>query len=127
MPGTKETDFGFERVAQDHKAARVAQVFDSVADRYDLMNDLMSLGLHRAWKAFAVALARVRPGERVDFYTTYSCYQCHDHTPNQIQTSHAEIDMATERSCAECHPTGQRNETPGDGPPDSTGPNIALK
>ncbi|MGA8005038.1 MAG: class I SAM-dependent methyltransferase, partial [Burkholderiales bacterium] len=65
MPESKETDFGFERVAADEKAARVAQVFDRVADRYDLMNDLMSLGLHRAWKAFAVALARVRAGDRV--------------------------------------------------------------
>jgi len=52
-------------VAAGDKAARVAQVFDRVADRYDVMNDLMSLGLHRAWKAFTVALARVRPGERV--------------------------------------------------------------
>ena len=65
MRETKETDFGFERVAPEDKATRVAQVFDRVADRYDLMNDLMSLGLHRAWTAFAVALARVRPGERV--------------------------------------------------------------
>lgn len=65
MHEKKETHFGFERVAPEDKAARVAQVFDRVADRYDLMNDLMSLGLHRAWKAFAVALARVRPGERV--------------------------------------------------------------
>lgn len=52
-------------MAAGDKAARVAQVFDRVADRYDVMNDLMSLGLHRAWKAFTVALARVRPGERV--------------------------------------------------------------
>jgi demethylmenaquinone methyltransferase/2-methoxy-6-polyprenyl-1,4-benzoquinol methylase len=65
VPETKETDFGFERVAAEDKAARVAQVFDQVADRYDVMNDLMSLGLHRAWKAFTIALARVRPGERV--------------------------------------------------------------
>ena len=65
MPETKDTDFGFERVAAQDKAVRVAQVFDRVADRYDVMNDLMSLGLHRAWKAFTVALARVRPGERV--------------------------------------------------------------
>lgn len=62
---TRETDFGFERVPQEEKAARVARVFDRVAERYDLMNDLMSLGLHRLWKAFAVELARVRPGERV--------------------------------------------------------------
>jgi demethylmenaquinone methyltransferase/2-methoxy-6-polyprenyl-1,4-benzoquinol methylase len=59
------TDFGFERVREDEKRARVGQVFDRVAPRYDLMNDLMSLGLHRLWKAFAVNVARVRPGERV--------------------------------------------------------------
>jgi demethylmenaquinone methyltransferase/2-methoxy-6-polyprenyl-1,4-benzoquinol methylase len=61
----KRTHFGFEQVAENQKGGKVAQVFDRVAQRYDLMNDLMSLGLHRAWKAFAVALARVRPGERV--------------------------------------------------------------
>jgi demethylmenaquinone methyltransferase/2-methoxy-6-polyprenyl-1,4-benzoquinol methylase len=47
------------------KADTVKRVFDSVAERYDVMNDLMSLGLHRAWKAFAVSVARPRPGERV--------------------------------------------------------------
>jgi demethylmenaquinone methyltransferase/2-methoxy-6-polyprenyl-1,4-benzoquinol methylase len=60
-----ETDFGFERVPETEKQARVGSVFDRVAPRYDLMNDLMSLGLHRVWKAFAVSVARVRPGERV--------------------------------------------------------------
>ena len=60
-----KADFGFEQVAEAEKAARVGQVFDQVAGRYDLMNDLMSLGLHRAWKRFAVWLARVQPGERV--------------------------------------------------------------
>lgn len=60
-----DTDFGFDRVSEKEKAERVAQVFDRVSDRYDLMNDLMSFGLHRVWKAFAVTLARVRPGERV--------------------------------------------------------------
>jgi demethylmenaquinone methyltransferase/2-methoxy-6-polyprenyl-1,4-benzoquinol methylase len=60
-----ETDFGYERVPEDAKRARVGGVFDRVAPRYDLMNDLMSLGLHRLWKAFAVGVARVRPGERV--------------------------------------------------------------
>jgi demethylmenaquinone methyltransferase/2-methoxy-6-polyprenyl-1,4-benzoquinol methylase len=61
----KQTDFGFERVPETEKAARVGQVFDAVAERYDVMNDLMSLGLHRVWKAFAVAVARVWPHERV--------------------------------------------------------------
>jgi demethylmenaquinone methyltransferase/2-methoxy-6-polyprenyl-1,4-benzoquinol methylase len=62
---TEQTQFGFEAVHERDKAARVRQVFDAVASRYDLMNDLMSLGLHRAWKAFAVAISGVRPGERV--------------------------------------------------------------
>jgi len=61
----KSTHFGFEEVPERQKAGRVAEVFDRVAERYDLMNDLMSLGLHRAWKAFAVDIARPRPGERV--------------------------------------------------------------
>jgi demethylmenaquinone methyltransferase/2-methoxy-6-polyprenyl-1,4-benzoquinol methylase len=60
-----QTHFGFERVPVEEKSARVREVFDKVAGRYDLMNDLMSLGLHRAWKAFAVTVARPRPGERV--------------------------------------------------------------
>ena len=60
-----DTDFGFERVAEKDKAKRVEQVFDRVAGRYDLMNDLMSFGLHRLWKAFTVSVARIRPGERV--------------------------------------------------------------
>jgi len=60
-----DTDFGFERVSRNEKAKRVERVFDQVAGRYDLMNDLMSFGLHRMWKAVAVTLARVRPGERV--------------------------------------------------------------
>ncbi len=59
------TDFGFERVAEQDKARRVAGVFSSVAGKYDLMNDLMSGGLHRLWKAFTVQIAAVRPGERV--------------------------------------------------------------
>ena len=48
-----------------NKSETVRRVFDSVAERYDVMNDLMSLGLHRAWKSFAVSVARPRPGERV--------------------------------------------------------------
>jgi len=60
-----QTDFGFERVPEGEKAARVGRVFDTVAERYDLMNDAMSLGLHRLWKAFTVSMARIRTGERV--------------------------------------------------------------
>ncbi|MBT0962136.1 bifunctional demethylmenaquinone methyltransferase/2-methoxy-6-polyprenyl-1,4-benzoquinol methylase UbiE [Denitromonas iodatirespirans] len=61
----KTTHFGFESVAEADKAKRVAGVFSSVASRYDIMNDLMSLGLHRVWKAFTIQLAGVRAGHRV--------------------------------------------------------------
>src|SRR5919197_5109643 len=61
----KEVDFGFRKVGEAQKADRVAEVFDRVAARYDLMNDLMSLGLHRYWKFFALSVARPRRGERV--------------------------------------------------------------
>jgi len=61
----KTTDFGFQQVAEDEKARRVAGVFDSVARRYDLMNDLMSAGLHRYWKRFTIEKSMVRPGDRV--------------------------------------------------------------
>jgi len=59
------TNFGFESVDERDKARRVRGVFDSVAPRYDLMNDLMSMGLHRAWKAYTVLVANVRPGQSV--------------------------------------------------------------
>ncbi|MES0872899.1 bifunctional demethylmenaquinone methyltransferase/2-methoxy-6-polyprenyl-1,4-benzoquinol methylase UbiE [Sinimarinibacterium thermocellulolyticum] len=59
------THFGYEQVPTGEKRARVAGVFNSVARRYDLMNDLMSMGIHRLWKRFTVDLAGVRPGERV--------------------------------------------------------------
>ncbi|GAA4337207.1 bifunctional demethylmenaquinone methyltransferase/2-methoxy-6-polyprenyl-1,4-benzoquinol methylase UbiE [Pigmentiphaga soli] len=59
------THFGFQQVAEGDKARKVAEVFHSVASRYDLMNDLMSAGLHRAWKAFTIARAGVRPGMKV--------------------------------------------------------------
>jgi demethylmenaquinone methyltransferase/2-methoxy-6-polyprenyl-1,4-benzoquinol methylase len=59
------THFGFESVDERDKARRVRGVFDSVATRYDLMNDLMSAGLHRAWKAYTVMVADVRPGMAV--------------------------------------------------------------
>jgi demethylmenaquinone methyltransferase/2-methoxy-6-polyprenyl-1,4-benzoquinol methylase len=59
------THFGFEQVSIEDKAQRVRGVFDSVAGKYDLMNDLMSAGLHRLWKRFAVNATRVREGMRV--------------------------------------------------------------
>jgi demethylmenaquinone methyltransferase/2-methoxy-6-polyprenyl-1,4-benzoquinol methylase len=59
------THFGYETVDEADKARRVRGVFDSVAKKYDLMNDLLSGGLHRAWKAYTVAVANVRPGDHV--------------------------------------------------------------
>ncbi len=61
----EEADFGFRRIAAAEKAAAVRGVFDSVASRYDLMNDLMSGGIHRLWKDRMVARLRPRPGERM--------------------------------------------------------------
>ena len=60
-----DTHFGYEKVAEDEKAQRVKGVFSSVAGKYDVMNDLMSLGLHRLWKTFAVQVAGVHAGDRV--------------------------------------------------------------
>ena len=65
MNAQKQTHFGFEQVAEADKARRVAGVFDSVARRYDLMNDLMSGGLHRLWKVFTIDRSGVREGSRV--------------------------------------------------------------
>ncbi len=62
---SKTTHFGFETVPEEEKAKRVAGVFTSVASKYDIMNDLMSIGLHRIWKRFAVGLANVHEGQRV--------------------------------------------------------------
>ena len=59
------TDFGYERVKTADKAGRVREVFDSVAAQYDLMNDLMSGGLHRLWKRFTIELSAVRSGQTV--------------------------------------------------------------
>jgi len=59
------THFGFESVDERDKAGRVRGVFDAVAPRYDLMNDLMSMGLHRAWKAYTVLVANLREGQQV--------------------------------------------------------------
>ena len=59
------THFGFQTVPAAEKTRKVAAVFDSVADKYDLMNDLMSFGVHRLWKRYALALCGVRRGQRV--------------------------------------------------------------
>jgi len=61
----KTTHFGYETVDVEEKAARVRGVFDSVASRYDIMNDLMSFGVHRLWKHIAIDLAAVRNGQQV--------------------------------------------------------------
>ncbi len=60
-----ETHFGFETVNETEKAKRVEGVFSSVAQKYDIMNDLMSMGLHRLWKAFTLQVSGVRNGDRV--------------------------------------------------------------
>jgi len=65
QPAPGSTHFGFQSVPEGEKARKVAEVFHSVAARYDVMNDLMSGGLHRIWKAFTVGRAAVRPGMRV--------------------------------------------------------------
>ena len=59
------THFGYQNVPESKKAAKVAEVFHSVAAKYDLMNDLMSAGVHRLWKRFTIELSGVRPGNRV--------------------------------------------------------------
>ncbi len=65
MNEPSSTDFGYERVPVGEKARRVRGVFDSVAPNYDLMNDLMSGGVHRLWKRFALGVANLRPGQQV--------------------------------------------------------------
>lgn len=62
---TETTHFGFQTVAEHEKATKVAEVFHSVAQRYDVMNDLMSGGLHRIWKSFTIGRAAVRPGMKI--------------------------------------------------------------
>ena len=61
MADEHSTDFGFQRVARSDKARRVRAVFDSVADNYDLMNDLMSAGAHRLWKRFTLSAGEPAP------------------------------------------------------------------
>ncbi len=65
MSDDKTTHFGFEQVGWNEKVRRVGAVFDSVAEKYDVMNDVMSLGIHRLWKRFAIELSGVRKGSHV--------------------------------------------------------------
>lgn len=64
-PSDQSAHFGFRKVAAADKARLVGGVFDSVADKYDVMNDLMSLGVHRLWKRFTIEMSGVRAGQRV--------------------------------------------------------------
>jgi len=63
--GNEETHFGYKTVKKAEKQEKVAEVFTSVAKKYDIMNDLMSLGIHRLWKRYAISLTGVRAGQRV--------------------------------------------------------------
>lgn len=65
MNKTDQTDFGFSKVSLDEKTKKVGEVFHSVAEKYDVMNDLMSFGLHRLWKRFAINIAQFRAGHKV--------------------------------------------------------------
>ena len=65
MTEPQETDFGYTKVSPSEKTQRVKAVFESVADNYDLMNDLMSFGMHRLWKKFVLHIAAVRPKQFV--------------------------------------------------------------
>ena len=60
-----KTHFGYQSVDEAEKAGKVAEVFHSVASKYDVMNDLMSFGLHRLWKKVTIARAQVRPGQKI--------------------------------------------------------------
>lgn len=65
MSDTNQTHFGFKTVNESEKAKKVGEVFHSVARKYDLMNDVMSAGLHRSWKRFAVEISGIQAGDKV--------------------------------------------------------------
>ena len=65
MKENEPTDFGYSKVSASEKTERVREVFESVAGKYDVMNDLMSFGLHRLWKRFTLQLAAIRPGQTI--------------------------------------------------------------
>ena len=101
-------DFGYEKVSPAEKTARVRGVFDSVADNYDLMNDLMSGGLHRLWKRFALAQTGLRPGQRALYGLThlprtYPCAEIDAVCARMLQAqcfSYAAVRRALERKAA---------------------------
>lgn len=64
-PSKEQTHFGYQKVGVEEKANKVADVFHSVADKYDVMNDLMSFGVHRLWKRYTIEMSGVRKGQRV--------------------------------------------------------------
>ena len=64
-PPDEQTDFGYQKISILEKTKKVAEVFKSVAPQYDLMNDLMSFGIHRLWKRYALSLANIQPGQKV--------------------------------------------------------------
>lgn len=65
IPSDETTHFGFKTIAKDEKVAKVAEVFHSVATKYDIMNDLMSGGVHRIWKRFTIDCSGARPGQQI--------------------------------------------------------------
>jgi demethylmenaquinone methyltransferase/2-methoxy-6-polyprenyl-1,4-benzoquinol methylase len=65
MKDNEQTDFGYSKVSASEKTERVREVFESVAGKYDVMNDLMSFGLHRLWKKFTLQIAGIRPGQTI--------------------------------------------------------------
>ncbi|WP_416886415.1 bifunctional demethylmenaquinone methyltransferase/2-methoxy-6-polyprenyl-1,4-benzoquinol methylase UbiE [Marinospirillum sp.] len=65
QPDQETIDFGYQQVPRNEKKKRVAGVFDSVASKYDFMNDMMSMGIHRLWKKFTIELSGARPGQRI--------------------------------------------------------------
>ena len=65
MDGARTTHFGFETVGVDEKAERIAEVFDAISAKYDMMNDVMSLGTHRLVKWYAIQASNIKPGSNV--------------------------------------------------------------
>ena len=84
---SETTHFGYRNVPVDEKAGHVRDVFDSVAGRYDVMNDLMSGGLHRLWKRHTIDQASVRPGHSILFRQHHSFRQSPRTKPDTAKSS----------------------------------------